>query len=170
MNKSYNLVSVYSHSDFDALMQKMDVNDGNVEQKFNNLAFISIVGTDECQKYYLEEEEKHWFSSNHKNVLNLEFDDISEDIVYKGHLFRTINETQCDNIIDFITNNLEKDFIIHCRAGKSRSQAIFRFMADCFPLYFHIDESALKNNPCLTPNFGVLSKLKHKFVEKIGFN
>lgn len=168
MEKKYNLISVYSHTNFDKMMNEIGVNDENVENKFGHLVFISIIGTDECQKYYLEEEEKHWFKENHNNVLNLEFDDIPKDIVYEGHEFKTITDEQANILIKFIEDNLNKDFYVHCRAGKSRSQAVYKFMTDCYPQYFDFDKSGLKDNPCLTPNYGILSIIKHVFYEKNG--
>ena len=72
-------VTVLSHYLFDEQMMKMGINNDNVEQ--TNMAFISIIGTEECIKYWIMEDDKHYFK-DHSNVLNLDFDDIDScDII-----------------------------------------------------------------------------------------
>ena len=69
-------INVLSHKAFDNTMRDFNINDTNVDNK-TDLAFISIIGTEECLKYYLHEEDtKHYFNNEHTNVLNLDFDDI----------------------------------------------------------------------------------------------
>ena len=54
----------------------------NLNEVKDDKAFISIIGTEECRKYYLEEDTNHWFSNcTEDNVLNLEFDDVNEEEV-----------------------------------------------------------------------------------------
>lgn len=91
----------------------------NVNEVKDDKAFISIIGTEECRKYYLEEDTNHWFNNcTEDNVLNLEFDDVNEDIViWKGHTFYGITDEQAEQIVDFIEKHKGKDFYIHCRAG-----------------------------------------------------
>ena len=103
-------VLVYSHCEFDQYCYENKWNDDNVNE-LNNHAFISIIGTKECQKYYLEEDEYHWFKENHNNVLNLEFDDIEHDVDYHGHLFKALNEKDAEKLVDFIDNNIGKHFL-----------------------------------------------------------
>jgi hypothetical protein len=76
----------YSHTEFDMMCSSCGWNDDNLP---SNSCFISIIGTPECQKYYLEEDELHWFKKDNSSVvLNLEFDDIpSQEIEWKGHKF-----------------------------------------------------------------------------------
>jgi hypothetical protein len=126
------------------------------------LCYISIESTPECAKYWMEEE-KEDFDNDHilessDKVLNLNFDDINSDREYKGHLFKTISEEQAKQIVDFIDNNMGKDIIIHCKAGSSRSQAIYRFIIDNYTDYY-TPFILNKDNPCITPNIEVLSKL-----------
>ena len=145
----------FSHFWFDEFCKKKGYDDSNVP---NNIAFISITGTKECQDYYLEEKEEHWFKESHPNVLNVEFDDLPCDFYdWKGHRFFGLSMEQAKDIVDFIERNLGKNFWIHCRAGQSRSQGIVRFILDCYPDYEWITS---KDNPCDTPNIDVVAKLK----------
>ena len=160
-------VLVYSHCEFDQLCYVNKWDDDNVED-LNSKAFISIIGTNECQKYYLEEEEYHWFKQNHNNVLNLEFDDIEEDINYNGHIFKSMNEKDAEKIVNFIENNIGKTFYIHCRAGRSRSQAIFKYIVTMYYKIYDEETCGRKDNPCFSPNMHVLRLLKRAYYNKYG--
>lgn len=145
----------FSRSDFD---NECFFKGWNDECCPENVAFISITGTEECQMYYLKEKEEHWFKQEHPNVLNISFDDIDTDEVeWEGHIFYGLQPEQAKEIVRFIEYNLGKDFWIHCRAGQSRSQGIVRFILDCYPEY---DWKTRPNNPCITPNIDVVAKLK----------
>lgn len=56
--KNYNRISVFSHDDFDAKMYRLGLDDSNVEECKNFNAFISIIGSNDSQKYYLEDDER----------------------------------------------------------------------------------------------------------------
>lgn len=122
-------IIVLSHCLFDGLMEEMGLNDTNVEK--SNFAFISIIGTEECIKHYIMEDDKHYFK-DHANVLNLELDDCGEyDIMYNGHHFKTMTMEQAERTVDFIEdmiNNGIRSFYIHCKAGYSRSRAVGEFI------------------------------------------
>ena len=93
-------IEVLSHYLFDEKMRDMNLDDSNIEN--TNIACISIIGTEECLKYYLDEvDTKHYFK-NHPNVLNLDFDDISTDVEYDGHIFRAMTMEQAENTVDSI--------------------------------------------------------------------
>ena len=150
----------FSHQDFDNMCSSLGYSDENLPK---DIAFISITCTEDCQKFYLEEEESHWFKHNHPNVLNISFNDISGDTnVWEGHVFYGLQKDQAEEIYRFIENNLGKNFWIHCRAGQSRSQGIVRYILDCYPEYIWITR---KENPCITPNYDVTGKLKHIWWE-----
>jgi len=148
-------VIVYSEEDFKKL-ENLD----RLDQ-----AIISICCTGECRKYYLEPKkgktDNHIYKSSYR-VLNIDFDDLNVDLNYKGHLFRTITEEQALEIVNFIELNIGKDFIIHCGAGKSRSQGVFRFIIESYPEYYE-ETIENKDNPCLTPNIEVIRKLKEAY-------
>lgn len=121
-------ITVLSQYLFDTDMKMMGLNDNNVED--TNMAFVSIVNTEECLKYYVERVIKHFFKS-HPNVLNLDFDDSPCDIMYNGHHFKTMNIEQAEKTVDFIEEMIKKgvdEIIIHCLAGYSRSRAIGEFI------------------------------------------
>lgn len=158
-------IEVSSHALFEERCKELGVNDDNVEsEKFSNLAFIDIIGTkDSIEKYLHEDNTKHWFEKEHPNVLNLEFDDISEDeFEYNGIVFKGFTNEQAKKSYDFILANENKDFIICCRAGISRSQAFGNFIHDYFGGY---DSTSLLG----TPNYYVYTKLTREHLKHKGF-
>lgn len=165
MNQNKKSAFAMSHYDFDAYCESNGWNDENVEELADR-AFISIISSEECQKYYLEENEEHWFKKEHPNVINLEFDDITEDVVYCGHQFSAMTMTQAKKIFDFIENNIGKNFTIHCRAGVSRSGAVCCFILQMYEDMYIQRFSELRR---MCPNSHVLSALKRCYYEKHGF-
>jgi len=160
-------VIVLSHYLFDEEMKKMGLDDRNVED--SNMAFISIIGTPECLTYYLDEgDTKHYFG-DHPNVLNLEFDDIEDDVLYDGHHFKTMRMEQAEKAVDFIENIVEKnvdDIFIHCRAGFSRSRAFGEF------IYRYCKEHEIpleyedRDDYTTMYNSGVMRRLNHAYWKK----
>lgn len=165
-------LKVFSQEDFDTKMYRMGIDTFNVENETDK-AFISIIGTPQCIKYYLHSNDTHWFKNNTHNVLNLEFDDIDEDeIVWNKRIFKGINNKQAKQIVNFIELHKGKDFYISCRAGKSRSQGICRYILDMYGKEYGYDEtkSCRKDNPCLTPNMRVVTMLKREYYKLKGYN
>lgn len=156
-------IIVYPQSRFDEECAKENLDDTNVEDR-KGMAFISIIGTPECLKYYLDEgDTKHYFNENHPNVLNVDFDDISQDeIEWEGHIFKGLSMEQAQTIFDFIEKNIDKSFKIHCRAGFSRSQAVGAFINDFYPKQFKSD-TLLSH-----PNKEVYRKLSRCYYKKYG--
>lgn len=153
----------YNHSEFDTICYENEWNDNNIPE---DTAFISITGTPECQKYYLEEEELHWFKKESPQVLNLEFDDIPDsEITWKNHRFMGITPEQASKCVDFIESNIGRDIYVHCRAGKSRSQGVIRFILDMYP---ELNYKTREDNPCLSPNMYVVRTLKRAYYKKHG--
>ena len=160
-------VTVLSQFNFDERMKKMGLSDDNVEEQ--NAAFISIIGTPECLSYYLDEgDTKHYFG-DHPNVLNLEFDDIEDDVLYNGHHFKTMRMEQAEKAVDFIENIVEKnvdDIFIHCRAGFSRSRAFGEF------IYRYCKEHDIpleyedRDDYTTMYNSGVMRRLNHAYWKK----
>lgn len=158
-------VKTYSIFDFDILCSTNHWDDNNVEE-LKDVAFISIICSDECQKCYLEEEEEHWFKQEHPNVLNIEFDDVIEDMTYKGCRFVAITKPQAKKMFDFIERNIGKEFKIHCRAGISRSGAVYTFINEMYPHLYVVNEN---DKARIRPNTYVLTMLKRCYYEKYGF-
>ena len=158
-------IEVSSHLRFEEKCKAMGVNDENVEsEKFSEYAFIDIIGTrDAIEKYLHEPNTKHWFDREHPNVLNLEFDDVSEkEFEYNGIIFKGFTQEQARKSYEFILNNSNKDFIICCRAGLSRSQAFGNFIHDYFGGY---DSESLLD----TPNYYVYTQLTRDHLKHTGF-
>lgn len=162
-------LKVLSHYLFDEDMKKMNLNDENVEDC--NMAFISIIGTPECLNYYLDEGDTRHYFKDHKNVLNLEFDDIGDDVLYNGHLFKTITMEQAEKTVNFIEEMIGNgvDAIEgHCRAGMSRSRAVFEFIYRfCREHDIPLDYED-RNDYTTMYNHGVLSRLNHAYWKKHG--
>ncbi len=161
-------ITVLCQNKFDERMKECGIDDSNVDDiKF--ASFISIIGTKECLKYYLDEEDTtHYFNDSHENVLNLDFDDIGENVEYEGHIFKTMTMKQAEQAVDFIEEMLSKgksDFFIHCRAGKSRSRAFAEFIYRMYFETFSIDYSEREAYLQLT-NQGILRRLQHAYWKK----
>lgn len=119
----------------------------------DNIAIISIVNRDLKKKDPCTDWTTiHPISDKHRKhqVLNLEFQDDSEDFSVEDAI----------KIIEFILYNkkLGRDFYVHCIMGKSRSQAVCRFILDTFPEDYKYKREF--DNPLRTPNYHILGTLK----------
>lgn len=135
-------ITVLSQKDFDSYMEEHDINETNVSEV--NKIFVSIIGTEECLNYYLDEKEtKHYFPTDRWNLLNLDFDDLDKDLVYDGHLFKAMSDEQALRACLFFeklqfweTNKYDNEnfdeIIIHCRCGVSRSRAIAEYLCQMY--------------------------------------
>ena len=144
----------------------------------SNIAIISInngkdAGTDSeyhaCEDAY--------------NVLNLNFDDVDplvfglseneETYMYENKYapgtYTTLeffNDKMAKRAVKFIEDNLNRDklngvnFLIHCSAGVSRSQAFVKFIKN---VYYEYEWETNPNNPCMHPNGFVFQKLMHAY-------
>ena len=160
-------LEVLSHYLFEEHCKKDGLNDKNVENE-KDKAFIDIIGTEECRKYYLNENMKHYFNE-HTNVINFDFDDIETDVMYNGHHFKTMRIEDAEKAIQFIEtmiNNGVTYFRICCRAGFSRSRAFGEF------IYRYCLENGIeveyedRNDYTTMLNSGVLRRLNHAYWKK----
>lgn len=114
-----------------------------------------------------------------KNVLNLNFDDVSpeafrlsddtENFTYQSCDGKEINlqfftKSMADECVRFIERNKNKNFYIHCSAGISRSQAFVKYIKN---VYNDINWITNPNNPCEFPNGFVYSQLMKSYRETI---
>lgn len=141
------LATAVSHTTFDCYCHDNGITDETVES-ITDKAFVSIIGTEECRKHWMRDERGHWFKQNHPNVINLEFDDITKDIKYQGHLFKAMRKRQANHLYRFIKKNIGKEFIIHCYAGISRSQAVRSFIVQMYDGYEENDIKDITPNMC----------------------
>ena len=127
----------------------------------------------------------HYFVSPCTNVFNLDVDDCSpswlgrfEDEIIDGKphddryynhfqevgdgyvLLHAMDHYQAYKLALWIDDRLKADdtIYIHCSAGLSRSQAIFRFIQDTYGGEVNIVGNP--NNPCTTPNMHIVRMLK----------
>lgn len=95
---------------------------------------------------------------NDPKILTVQFDDVTENKYYQGVIFkRRIDKETTLKILGFIEKNKEKNFIINCMAGRSRSGAVAQFISET---YGH----ELKENfwKVSSPNNYVLYMLREK--------
>ena len=116
--------------------------------------------TDKCPEL-----EELGMKGREEKCLRLKFDDIGPVKDYRNwNSSKAITPTQAEEITEFIENNLDGNFYIHCDAGVSRSQAIVRFILDCYG-EGHDWETRSENPPDL-PNQYVLWALKRVWRKK----
>ena len=159
-------VIVLSHYLFDRKMEELELNDNNVED--TNNAYISIIGTSNCIRYWIQEDDKHFFE-DHPNVLNLDFDDISDNVLYNGHLFQCMSMNQAESLVNFVEKYINEGvdtIYIHCRAGMSRSRAVGEFIYRyCKDHDIEIEYSD-RDDYTTVLNHGVLRRLNHAYWKK----
>jgi predicted protein tyrosine phosphatase len=140
-------VYVLNKKKFDEIMSINGIDDSNVED-MKGKYFISI--NDTLSK------ETPWFKRDHRNVLVMYFDDITEDTLVvkrngKEHCAKGITEEQAEKIANFIKKIPEdaKMVVVHCAAGISRSGGVGSTIAD----YFRLNWKEFQNdNPHIHPN------------------
>lgn len=154
------MVKILSKNTFDSYVSSLGVSDVNIT-KITDMCFISITDTDGHLEPY--------FKSDHENVLNLQFDDCSEDVqipIIGTDEIRPVvamKTGQAQSVIDFVDRHKNRIFIIHCTAGVSRSGAVGTFVSNYLgkdPVEFR------KRNPYILPNPHVLSLLNRQIWER----
>lgn len=154
-------VKVYSKPEFRRHLDEFKNDPGT--------AIISIECTPDCVKYRLEAD-KGDFDNEHllessERVLNLDFDDVPGpyDLHYKEHWMLSMSGKQAYEIVRFIEKHVEEErsFVIHCKAGESRSRAIGEFILEFFGnKYMDGNPDNPISEVC---NVDVLTKLKDKY-------
>ena len=155
--------------DFERICREERWSDENPPETW---ALISICCNREVADFVLMDGDEHFFSEEHPNVLNVEFDDITEDEkVFDGSDYgfdgkltaRGITPDAADRIVRYIEDHRDMDFLIHCRAGKSRSQGVVRYILDFYPGPITTN----RNNPCRYYNTHTYTALR-KARERLG--
>ena len=151
-------VRVLNQTHFDYILPKMRIYENDINTHTDK-AFISITN----------DIGKHYFTEDYDNVLNLEFDDATDEENIervKNGLDELIlfNENHAEKIISFIEKNKHVDtFFVHCLAGSSRSGAVGVFINDLYgdENYFEF----LNSNPMIRPNYYILALLRRIYNE-----
>lgn len=165
----------YSESDFNKLMDAWKWKDGPAP----GTSIISIGS--------LNEKSVHRFESS-LNVFNLDVDDVGpvwwdekgytyddaqDDFFNHADSMHSVmfnlddgthimNFAEAEHLYMFIDLAVkrEDDIIVHCSAGISRSQAVVRYILDCYPdIQWHTREA----NPCIAPNQHIVLMLKRVY-------
>lgn len=142
------MIKILSKRKFEENMNVFNITDDNVEN-IKNTCFISINDSGE----------KSYFLKEHKNVLILHFDDIE----HEKEGYKCFDIYDAERIIEFAEENINKNFIIHCTAGISRSGAVGTFLFNNYCKY-----SILKfndDNKYISPNNLVLNILNNEYGE-----
>lgn len=146
-----NKIQIISKPEFNQFMGKYGINDFNVEEKFKGAA-ISINDT-------LGDWNVSWFDHDHENVLRFWFDDVETNLQQSPtnpFTCRAFNEEQAKKVFDFVKKHADKDWVVHCSAGISRSGAIGTFILH----YLEGDKEYFENrNPHIHPNGHILRML-----------
>jgi protein tyrosine/serine phosphatase len=159
------MIHVMGISDFVNTMRQNNLNDYNIEDS-KDLAIISIV----CENsrfipFKHGTNDEHHFKQNHANVLNMEFYDIDREEVFEGRKYLPFSSDQAKRLIDFIEINQNKNYIIHCHAGISRSGAVGQFITD---FYGWADKATFRfqYGKKIVPNAEVTRRLKEEWIRK----
>lgn len=150
-------IKVLSKSLFDSQLQRMKINDENVET--HPYAFISIQNSDQPNGSY--------FKRDHTNVLRLVFDDATDvENQRRSKLglaeLQLFTKEQAKQIIDFMEKHKEVEtFYVHCLAGQSRSGAVGTFINDTYGSqnFYQFCQS----NPIIKPNYFILALLRRVY-------
>ena len=115
MNKAY----IFSRQDFNKAMEDSHIT--CAAELPDHVAVISICEPNDSYHYFEES----------PNVLNIDFWDVTEESA-KIYQVKPLSIEKASLIYRFIENHIGKDFYIHCKAGMSRSQAVGRYLEDCY--------------------------------------
>jgi|LakMenE01Jun11ns_1017448.scaffolds.fasta_scaffold8944012_1 predicted protein tyrosine phosphatase len=148
---------VLSKLKFDEILPRMGITNDTVGNF--DAAFISISNPDSAHTAY--------FDGNRKNVLNLVFDDATDE---ENQRLSTLGLTelqlftrkQAQEIIDFMEVNRDRETVyVHCSAGRSRSGAVGTFINDVWGRQTF--QEFINSNPTVSPNYYVLALLRRVY-------
>ena len=148
-------IHTLSVADFKRTMKNNDLYDSNIEQR-TDIAVISIGNSFEDtdpDDIFSNGPSSRWFRYQHKNVLNLTFDDItvSEKVAGAGKTlsgesaaleseYVLFDDEMARHLVNFVEENLTaRIWIVHCSAGISRSGAVSKWLKDQLELRYGIE-------------------------------
>ena len=175
-------IHTLSVADFKHTMQDNDLYDCNIELR-TDLAVISIGNSFEDgspDDIFSNGPSSRWFRYQHKNVLNLTFDDITSPEKWQmmsqfakqpvgsgdsgesgisGRDCVLFDEEMARQLVEFVEeNHAVKIWIVHCSAGVSRSGAVSRWLKDCLKSKYGIEANNVDGKYAV-PNAYVLRVL-----------
>lgn len=170
-------IHTLSVADFKRTMKSNDLYDSNIEQR-EDIAVISIGDSfEDCDPddIFSNGPSSRWFQYQHKNVLNLTFDDIAvteklppaarfeeklpAESVTSGKGYVLFDEEMAHRVVNFVEENREAStWIVHCSAGISRSGAVSRWLKDWLELRYGVDANNVDGRYAV-PNAYVLRVL-----------
>ncbi len=152
-----NKVYAVDFQTFNNMMKERGITDENVNE-WKSTAFIEIQARADIEDM---PECDFYFKKDSDNVIRMEFDDTTKDFDHeedgKIRKVRIITDEDAKRLAEFINNNIEKSFLVHCHAGVSRSGAVIKYIWEKKDLPL---QELLDNNPYIHPNFEILSKLR----------
>ena len=162
-------IHTLSAADFKRTMQNNDLYDSNIEMR-TDLAVISIGNSfedDLADDIFANGPSSHWFKRRHRNVLNLDFDDIAAPDEWKNMSKCTqyvlFDENMARQIADFVDSNRNASvWIVHCSAGVSRSGAVSKWLKNWLQVRYGIDANNVDGRYA-SPNPYVLMILDRLF-------
>ena len=167
---------------FKHTMKNNDLYDSNIEQR-SDLAVISIGNSfedNDPDDIFSNGPSSRWFRHQHKNVLNLTFDDITspeksqmmsqfatwsvvgcnhDENGITGGDYVLFDKEMASRLVQFVEENWTANtWIVHCSAGVSRSGAISRWLKDYLKFKYGIEANNVDGRYAV-PNAYVLSVL-----------
>jgi len=132
-------LNTISTSTIEAIISRNELIDNINNFKTSDLALISI--SEPLHQHYEDEQLPNSICNLFDNYLKVKFWDIEEDFLH----YKIISNEIAKEIQDFIleNNKQNKRFLVHCRAGQSRSAAVGKSI-ECLK-YFGIGEEAKYN-------------------------
>ena len=130
-------IHTLSAADFKHTMRSNDLYDSNIELR-TDLAVISIGNSfedDLADDIFANGPSSHWFRNQHRNVLNMDFDDIAAPGEWKNlskcNQYVLFDDDMARRIAQFVGENITASvWIVHCSAGVSRSGAVSKWLKD----------------------------------------
>ena len=162
-------IHTLSAADFKHTMRSNDLYDSNIELR-TDLAVISIGNSfedDLADDIFANGPSSHWFRKQHRNVLNIDFDDIAAPGEWKNlskcDRYVLFDDDMARRIAQFVGENMNASvWIVHCSAGVSRSGAVSRWLKDWLQVEYGIEANNVDGRHA-SPNPHVLMVLDRLF-------
>lgn len=107
------------------------------------ISIWSLIALAACEYKDVDVPMDGWYAS-----LRLNFDDVTHTLPIGGMIVVPFDEAMGSQVLDFIEGNLERNFVIHCDAGMSRSVAVASVMAMLYgydPVYHETGHDGMRN-------------------------